>query len=200
MDSTCSLCGSHTSTTKHILNACPVALSQGRYSWRHDSILKKILLFLRQHLTGEGKLYGDLDGFRAMENPPSTVPPDLLPTSYRPDVVLVREDKKVIIIELTVPFNSPDSINTAHNFKTSKYQILLSDLDTRGYDTDLVTIEVGALGHYFSRVCLSVHCVLPSLSRTLIGKLTDETGKLASQRIFMAKREEYWNSVQSLLC
>ena len=203
VDPTCSLCGSHTSTTKHILNACPVALSQGRYSWRHDSILKKILFFLRQHLTGEEKLYGDLNGFRAMENPPSTVPPDLLPTSDRPDIVFIREDNKVIIIELTVPFNSPDSINTAHNFKTSKYQILLSDLETRGYIADLVTIEVVALGHYFRRSCSSLHRVLPSLSKTIIRKLMDDTGKLAitaSQRIFMARREEYWNSAQSLLC
>ena len=70
-----------------------------------------------------------------------------------------------------------------------QYQTLLSDLETRGYDTDLVTVEVGALGHYFSRVCLSLHCVLPSLSRAIIRKLMDETGNLAitaSQRIFMA--------------
>ena len=87
MDSTCPLCGSHTSTTKH-MNACPVALSQGRYSWRHDSTLKKILHFLKQHLTGEGKLYGDLNGFRAMVNPSPTVPPDLLPTSDQPDIML----------------------------------------------------------------------------------------------------------------
>ena len=90
MDSTCSLCGSHTFTTKYILNACPVALSQGQYSWRHDSILKKILLILRQNFVERGNLYGDLDAFRANENPPSTVPPDLLPTSYRPDIEFIK--------------------------------------------------------------------------------------------------------------
>ena len=70
----------------------------GTSAWRHDSILKKILLFLRQHLTRE--LYGNLNGFRATENQPSTVPPNLLPTLDRPDIVFVREDRKIIIIEL----------------------------------------------------------------------------------------------------
>ena len=138
-----------------------------------------------------------------MENPSSTIPPHLLPTSNCPDIVFVREEKEVFIIELTVPFNSPVSIDTAHTFKTSRYQILLSDLETRAYVTDLVSVEVSALGHYFSRVCLSLHRVLPSLSRAIIRKLLDETGKLAitaSQRNFMARKEEYWNSAQSLLC
>ena len=103
-------------------------------------------------------------GFRAMENPPSMiyVPPDHLPTLGRPGTVFVREDRKIIIIELTVPFNSPDSINTAHNFKTSKYQILLSDMETKGYITDFVAVEVGALGHYFSKVYVFVSAPCPS--------------------------------------
>ena len=90
-----------------------------------------------------------------------------------------------------VPFNLPNSINTAHNFKTSKYQILLSDVEARGYVTNFVAVEVFALGHHFSRVCSSL---LPSLSRAIITKLLDEAGKLAittSQGIFMARREEY---------
>ena len=38
------------------------------------------MVFLRQQLKDTGKLYGDLKRFRAMENPPSTVPIDILPT------------------------------------------------------------------------------------------------------------------------
>ena len=87
---------------------------------------------------------GDLNGFRAMENPPSTVPLDLLPTSDQPDIVFVREDREIIIIKrMVLPFNFPDSINIANNFKTSKYQILLSGLEARGYVTNFGTVEVG---------------------------------------------------------
>ena len=98
-----------------------------------------------------------------MENPPSAVPPDLLPTSDWPNVVFVRKDMETIITELTVPFNSLNCINSAHNFKTLKRQILLSDLEARGYITHFVAVEVGALGHYFSRVCTSLHHACPPL-------------------------------------
>ena len=36
-------------TTAHILNACPIALDQGRYTWRRDSALKKILQGIIPH-------------------------------------------------------------------------------------------------------------------------------------------------------
>ena len=30
-------------TTQHILNGCKVALNQGRYTWRHDSVLNRLV-------------------------------------------------------------------------------------------------------------------------------------------------------------
>ena len=45
VDLRCCLCGFSNPTLKHILNGCSMALKQGRYSWRHDSILR--------HLSGE---------------------------------------------------------------------------------------------------------------------------------------------------
>ena len=72
---------------------------------RHDSILRKLLVFLRQHLKDKGKLFVHLKGFRVMENSPSTVLIDILPTSDQPDIVFVSKDKEIITIELKVPFN-----------------------------------------------------------------------------------------------
>ena len=40
VDIKCNLCGSAGATLKHILNGCPVALNQGRFTWRHDNILQ----------------------------------------------------------------------------------------------------------------------------------------------------------------
>lgn len=37
----CSLCGEK-GTLQHILSACRVALSQGRYKWRHDQVLREL--------------------------------------------------------------------------------------------------------------------------------------------------------------
>ena len=39
----------------------------------------------------------------------------------RPDIVFVSEEKDVIVLELTVLFNSPDSMSNAHSLKTTKY-------------------------------------------------------------------------------
>ena len=36
----CSLCSVKICTTTHVLSGCKVALSQGRYTFRHDSILR----------------------------------------------------------------------------------------------------------------------------------------------------------------
>ena len=38
----CQLCGSPRPTSSHVLNGCPVALNQGRYTWRHDSVLSHL--------------------------------------------------------------------------------------------------------------------------------------------------------------
>ena len=61
-----------------------------------------------------------------MENSLSTVLTDILPTSDQPDIMFLSKDKEITIIKLTVPFNSPDCINAVHEYKVSKYQLLLS--------------------------------------------------------------------------
>ena len=84
-DSKYSLCSSPHSTTLHILNPCPSALSQGRYTWRHDSCLHQILDFISLRLFSSDHLYGDIDKYRAIENPVTTIPLDILrPFHTRP--------------------------------------------------------------------------------------------------------------------
>ena len=39
---TCALCGGKQCTLHHLLVNCPFALNQGRYTWRHDSVLQDI--------------------------------------------------------------------------------------------------------------------------------------------------------------
>ena len=43
VDIKCNLCGSPSATLKHILNGCPMALNQGRFTWRHDNVLQCIV-------------------------------------------------------------------------------------------------------------------------------------------------------------
>ena len=84
----CLLCHRPLCTVHHILNCCPVGLSQGRYTWRHDSILKCLIGILRSNLPSDFLLYADLPGFKASDSPPATIPQDIISTSARPDIVI----------------------------------------------------------------------------------------------------------------
>ena len=69
----------------------------------------------------------------------TTIPPDILPAQQRPNLVLINEcSKSIIIIELTVPFEQ--SIHKAHERKLNRYAGLTSDVQEQGYDTKLLCV------------------------------------------------------------
>ena len=109
--SKCPLCGSVWPTTAHILNGCFTALHQGRYTWRHVSILVKISQGIQSLLPDSTTLYGDLDGMRAENNPPSTIPTNILSTAIRPDIVIIDLSNNVWMLELTVPTNTSTNLS-----------------------------------------------------------------------------------------
>ena len=54
MNDTCRcLCWDLSPTVLHILNGCPMALDQSRYTWRHDGVLKKFDHFVRPQLPSD---------------------------------------------------------------------------------------------------------------------------------------------------
>ena len=68
-----------------------------------------------------------------------------MPTSDRPDLVVIsREKKTVSIFELTVPFES--NINKDHQFKCHKYTHLVIDLTNCGYRVKFFAVEIGCRG------------------------------------------------------
>ena len=157
VDGSCPLCTSPSPTTLHILNGCPLALSQGRYTWRHDSVLVKLLSTIKMLLSPEDRIYGDLSSFRASDNPLATVPPEIVVTSARPDMVVVR-NCEILLIELTVPYNSPESIANAHSRKEAKenYNMLLGDLEAKGYSASLLAIEITLSSSFVPALSLSL--------------------------------------------
>ena len=42
-EASCFLCGKKVCTTSHVLGACPTSLKQGRFTYRHDSVLTQIV-------------------------------------------------------------------------------------------------------------------------------------------------------------
>ena len=84
-----------------------------------------------------------------------------------PDMVYICNNT-VVLIELTIPLNSPGSLNRAQSRKQTKqlYQQLMSDLDSMGKKATLVTIEIGSLGHYLPSCCKSLMTALLSIFET----------------------------------
>ena len=85
-DAKCPLCDSPWPTVRHILNGCPVAHSLGRYTWQHDSALRILANGLRMCLQPRERLYAILPGLRATDNPPATIPGEILDTLVCPDM------------------------------------------------------------------------------------------------------------------
>ena len=102
----CSLCNGR-ATLLHILNICPTALTQGRFTYRHNSVLRYLVNELRDKAERNQipmSLYADLPGCRVSGG---TVPPHVIPTTEKPDIVLYfpgKNEQRVVLIELTVPF------------------------------------------------------------------------------------------------
>ena len=79
----CNVCSLRKKQTHaHILSYCSIgciALEQGRYTWRHDSVLRTIFYFIHGNLKDGFQIFTDLGGLGAGNG--STIPLDVLVTS-----------------------------------------------------------------------------------------------------------------------
>ena len=89
----CSLCGCTQPTTAHVLGGSPSSLKQGRFTYRHNQVLHCLTVELTKVISEVGTIsvYADLPGMRASDSPQATIPPSLLITSYRPDIVFTMK-------------------------------------------------------------------------------------------------------------
>ena len=175
----------------------PTALQDGRYTWRHDSVLLSIFRSLQQ-LEVTSMIFADFPGLRASEASQSTIPLKIISTSSRPDIVIVHmQTTKVALLELTICGNTLDAMNAAHTRKFTKeeYLHLLSDLRRRGWQMKYITIEIDALGH-LNPICLSELAdnfpMIPLLEWKNILRRGAITAINCSQAIFMARANRQW--------
>ena len=119
VSSHCKFCQRPQAMTGHFLSACPEALEQGRYTWRHDSVLQSLVRSLEKALP-IGQIYADLDNMRAQEHPPATIPPNLTATSSHPDIVYIN-GPNITLLELTISGNSKEAMRLySKRAKTAK--------------------------------------------------------------------------------
>ena len=98
-DVKCTLCDSTCPTTAHILGGCPVALTQQRYTYRHDQVLHLLASKLKELFSDNPSIhvFADLQGLRASEAPQATIPSTILITPYRPDIVVYNQANPLLL-------------------------------------------------------------------------------------------------------
>ena len=137
----CDLCG-NPSNLQHILNWCPKALKEGRFTWRHNSVLYHFATTLKEKAPDNLEIFADLPNFWLNGG---TIPPDILPTGLRPDLVIInRAERKITLLELTCSFEC--NIETANIRKTKNYNDLKADLEKSGWKVALTPFEIGSRG------------------------------------------------------
>ena len=190
-------------TTAHILSGCPTALLDGRFTWRHDSVLNQLQNNLLLHLDCSWAIFINIPGLRASDAPPSTIPPNVVVTPYRPDLVAVK-GQTLHLVELTVCGNTPSAMAAAHNRKANKleYLHLLSDIRRKGWIASYSTIEIGALGHYnpdsLSTLSASWQDIRMSEWRKILTSGAT-TAISCSQVIFHSRANSAWSPNRPLL-
>lgn len=170
----CPLCGNNKASLQHILSGCKVALTQGRFRWRHDQVLAKLAEVLencrvaanRTAVTAKCTLAGFIrsgDTLRSsqMRNLILTpgkewqmladlkkqlvFPREILTTTLRPDIVMWSVvEKRVLLIELTIPWE--EGMTAAHERKRLKYAELAAECQEAGWKARVYPVEVGSRG------------------------------------------------------
>ena len=117
-------------------------MNEGRYTWRHDSILKTIANSLSSVL-GNQKIYYDweLQTFKS----PCIITGD----TCRPDLVIEVSSRSLIILELTVGYET----NLEKNYlrKKEKYKRLIDELKIKYGSINYVNLSMGSIGTVFEK-------------------------------------------------
>ena len=135
----------------HVISSCSSYLDEGRYTWRHNSVL----LFLANTFSSlkQCTVYADLPSFLS----PSMITGE----SLRPDLLLLTKDKLLYNLELTIGFET--NIQNNSNRKAAKYSSLLSELSPSYSKVTFINLSMGAIRTMGSS-CTSFFSLLNELS------------------------------------
>ena len=131
--SDCSLC-LRPESLLHVVAGCTTYLNDGRFTWRHDSMLQFIAKSLKS--IPDSVLYVDLPGY--------ITPSVISGNSLRPDLLLTVSSKCLYILELTVGFEA-NLLNNAIR-KTKKYEDLVKRQNYQYDSVKFISLSICTLG------------------------------------------------------
>jgi hypothetical protein len=232
----CSLCRHPQCTLHHIISGCPCALDQGRYTWRHDSILEYLGQVIQElvdranakepekavvpHIdknfvrAGDkpqakrpkssgcrGTLLRDANDWKVLVDLGDNMvyPPEIYSTPQRPDIVIWSvKHKRVVNVELTVP--AEEGIEAAKTRKEGRYFSLTCEAKDRGWDSVVVTMEVGARG-FVARTVPRTLKKLGRESKEISADMRNLSNLVArcTYGIYLARESEFWDGKRERL-
>jgi len=132
----CSFCHQPESLL-HVVAGCNIYLNEGRFNWRHDSVLAYLVEVLKSRIDID--IYADLENHRS--------PSIITGMSYRPDLVLLFNNT-VYVLELTVGFETNLIKNVER--KEEKYRNMILDLEQQHSNVSFINLSIGAIGIFSS--------------------------------------------------
>ena len=175
----CTLCSKDVFTTAHILGACKVSLQQGRYTFRHDTLLREVIEVLKTFIFDIKDSVPispktSIKFVRKGTNVPRKRTPPVVILHHECDWILLvdlnktycfpvhiaifsNSLKKVILIELTCPCE--ENMESWHGTKINKYSALKTIIESKGWCVELFAVEIGARGY----CSMSVLCCFKKL-------------------------------------
>ena len=186
-DAKCLLCDCTRPTTAHVLNGCPVALTQQRYTYRHYQVLSILATMLTKIFADSPSIqvFADLNNHQACEAPQATVLTQILITSYRPDIVIYNSQVySIALLELTCPLDSYQHLESSWNRKQAKVEYL--------------QLLAESISNYVNFIQFSNPSM--TIAKSTVRKCLDDAAFqsiLASERIFLARDNKEWLDLSS---
>ena len=132
-----------------------------------------------------------------------TIPPDILVTAEKPDIVIIDRrvahisgKPTVIIIELTCPWE--ERLEIARDLKSNKYSSLIHDIQATGHEVIFYPVEVGVRGIINKVNKSTIRDICDYFcAQTTASKLTKDISREAvtsSYHIFLNRNDKDWNN------
>ena len=108
----------------------------------------------------------------------------------------MKATKKVLLIELTIPWDSQSNFKAAFDRKTARYSQLALDLEDRGWIVSNLPVEIGTRGSVDKRNATNIETIANLCGIRAIQRLKGSLCKIAllgSYRIYLARNSQCWN-------
>ena len=223
----CTLCSKDVCTTAHILGACKVSLQQGRYTFRHDTVLHKIIeslnsfiLNLKQTVPISPKSFIKFVK-KGTKVPHKRTPPvgilhqtsdwvlladidsnyrfpiHIAFTQLRPDITIFSKILRKVKL-IELTCPCEENMQSWHSTKINKYLDLKTTIESNGWSVELFAVEVGVRG-YCTKSAL---CCLKKLGfNNILIRSTKDFSKSSMECsfiIWLGRNKKEWTSTTNL--